>query len=234
MGVFESKYTKDNIQRTTARTLTSLTTGNKLSEEYEYLDTSSRLTSYVSKLTQKLNGITKKNYSYSYDANGNITEVLKGGIICAKYTYDSMDQLIREDNNELGYTFVYSYDEAGNILSKRKYPYTTGALASPIYTYQYTYDAQNGDRLICYNGQEFEYDSKGNPTKYRGTSLTWDRVRLLERFGGHTFSYNAEGIRTRKDGITYLLDGSNILKETRANGKDILYYYDGTGVCGFR
>ncbi len=136
--------------------------------------------------------------------------------------------------NELGYTFVYSYDEAGNILSKRKYPYTTGDLASPIYTYQYTYDAQNGDRLICYNGEEFEYDSKGNPTKYRGTSLAWDRVRLLERFGGHTFSYNAEGIRTRKDGITYLLDGSNILKETRANGKDILYYYDGTGVCGFR
>ncbi|MBO7148589.1 MAG: hypothetical protein J6V93_01910, partial [Clostridia bacterium] len=44
----------------------------------------------------------------------------------------------------------------------------------------------------------------------------------------------ADGIRIRKNGTNYTLDGSNIIREYDANGKDIYFNYDLDGVCGFR
>lgn len=85
-------------------------------------------------------------------------------------------------------THLYTYDNAGNITSKKTYPYTTASTASvasktPTSTYSYTYeDANWGDRLSSYRDVSFTYDSLGNPTSYyNGTSYTmrWQKGRQV-------------------------------------------------------
>ena len=41
-----------------------------------------------------------------------------------RYYYDDLGQLVREDVAGLGMTYTYTYDKAGNILSKSQYSYT--------------------------------------------------------------------------------------------------------------
>lgn len=43
---------------------------------------------------------------------------------------DDLGQLIREDNRALNKSYVYTYDYAGNITSKKEYAFTTGTLGS--------------------------------------------------------------------------------------------------------
>ena len=236
-GVFTTELTKDNIGRNIKKTLSFESSDNQLDTEYTYVDTNTRLSNYVSTLKNSVCNATgdtesEDTYSYSYMANGNIYEIKKNGAVIVDYVYDQMNQVVGEYNPELGYTYVYSYDTSGNILSKTKYPYSTFGYSNPIETIQYSYDSTNKDRLISYNGETCTYDSKGNPTVYRNNALIWSRVRLLASYGINTFAYNADGIRIRKNTTTYTLDGSNIIKESR-NGNDIIYYYDNTGVCGF-
>ena len=188
-----------------------------------------------------MNGVTKDTLRYTYDNNGNITAIRNGPgtEYYAKYTYDGLNQLIREDNAVLGKSWVFAYDTAGNILSKKEYAYTTGTLGAVLDTKTYTY-ATTGwkDRLTSFNGEGIAYDALGNPTTYRGHALTWGKIRQLESYRVDsntllTFAYDASGLRTRKGATTYQLDGSKILSETRPTGT-IWYYYDNGGICGFQ
>ena len=55
-------------------------------------------------------------YGFTYDENGNITEICDSeGSVQRKYYYDELGQLVREDNRALGKTYVWTYDNAGNI-----------------------------------------------------------------------------------------------------------------------
>lgn len=238
-GIFTAKTTKDNLGRIAAKTLTpNGKTTALLAEEYAYLYTQAgfekRLTSLVQTLTRKVNGTAKDALAYTYDNNGNITEIKNGNTVLAKYTYDGLNQLIREDNAVLNRSYVFTYDTAGNILSKKEYAYTTGTLDTVLTTKTYAY-ATSGwkDRLTKFDGESIEYDALGNPTTYRGYDLTWNLVRNLTGFGNHVFSYNASGIRTGKDDITYEYDGDKIVREIRPNAV-LRYFYDTIGVCGFQ
>ena len=139
----------------------------------------------------------------------------------------------------LGKSWVFTYDTAGNILSKKEYAYTTGTLGEVLDTKTYTYAATGWkDRLTSFNGEAIAYDALGNPTTYRGHALTWGKIRQLESYridSGTllTFAYDASGSRIRKGATTYQLDGSKILSETRSTGT-VRYYYDNGGVCGFQ
>ena len=63
-------------------------------------------------------------YNYTYDANGNITQITDAnGNILHKYYYDDLDQIIREDNSPADCSYTYTYDNAGNITSKKQYTY---------------------------------------------------------------------------------------------------------------
>ena len=85
--------------------------------------------------------------------------------------------------------------------------------------------------MTGYNGQSIVYDAVGNPTTYRGISLTWTRGRKLISYGSNTFEYDAQGQRTKKNGITYTYDSQGrILKQS--NGLE--FFYDTTGVAGIR
>ena len=65
-----------------------------------------------------------------------------GVVVTYKYEYDSLGQLVRENNAYAGKTWKYIYDLAGNINYKDEYSYTTGTLpSSPQYFAYYEYSS---------------------------------------------------------------------------------------------
>ena len=92
---------------------------------------------------------------------------------------------------------------------------------------------------IIYNNYTYiSYDVNGNPTTYLGKTLVWEKGRQLKSYGSYTYKYNNEGIRISKtiSGVEhkYVLDGTNIVKETWGSNTLIpLYDLDGT-VCGIK
>jgi len=104
-----------------------------------------------------------------------------------------------------------------------------------------------------YDGKPITYDAVGNPLSYRDAAMSWTRGRMMASYDkselSATYTYNAEGFRTRKrvvgdfqagnfqnDTHTYWLDGSRIWQEerqTRNRWFMLTYYYDQTGICGF-
>ena len=140
--------------------------------------------------------------------------------------YDDIGQLVREDNPLLNRAFVYTYDDAGNILLKKTYALTAaGATPTTLYsTYSYGYNDSWGDLLTSYRGVSFTYDEIGNPlTCYNGSTyhFTWENGRRLKTasVGSYnlSFTYNHDGIRTSKtvNGVVhnYTVSGSLILTE---------------------
>ena len=181
-----------------------------------------------------------KTLSYTYDSLGNIETISEGGIQRQKYYYDSLNQLIREDNLDLNKTIVYSYDLGGNLTSTKEYAYQTGAAVTgtPTATNTYTYGDSNWqDKLPAYNGNTISYDQIGNPTSYyNGFTFTWQKGRqLASASNGSTsvsYTYNNDGYRTSKtvNGTTtdYTLEGDKVLIEK--TGSDyVWYYYDAAG-----
>ena len=171
------------------------------------------------------------NLKYKYDEKGNITEVYENSMLVARYKYDSLSRLIREDNKPLNKTVTWEYDAGGNIANRFEYEFTTAndlnEKTPTIIPYSY---ATSGirDRLIEYKGEQFEYDAIGNPTIYRNCVLTWEKGRQLKSYGNiASYSYNASGVRIGKTvGTTttqYFLDGTKILAQ-----KDIVSAGDNT------
>lgn len=46
--------------------------------------------------------------------------------LSVRYTYDKLNRLIREDNKALDQTYLISYDNNGNILTKENFAYSFG------------------------------------------------------------------------------------------------------------
>ncbi|MDE6442407.1 MAG: hypothetical protein K2L12_06635 [Clostridia bacterium] len=104
------------------------------------------------------------------------------------YKYDSADRLIRENNNALGKSYFYTYDNNGNITAKESCPFTTGSHTLGTGTViDYTYDK---DKMTKFGSASCVYDKIGNPTTYRGKSTTW-RGRQLQSITGYSFKYDA-------------------------------------------
>lgn len=150
-------------------------------------------------------------YIYAYDNNGNIVSVsvdngLQTDLLCS-YVYDGADQLVRENNYELGKTIVYTYD-GDNIVSKSEYEVTQGALGTPADTVIYGYDESWTDKLTSYDGTEVLSDNIGNPLNYIGTNVMGETVTGTLEWNGrqlaaiesddisYEFTYNSDGLRT--------------------------------------
>ena len=180
----------------------------------------------------------------------------ENSILVARYRYDSLSRLIREDNKQLNKTVTWEYDAGGNILNRFEYEFTNAQdlsnLSPTIIPYSY---ATTGirDRLMSYGNQtnedstipQFKYDAIGNPEYYKYNQLTWERGRLLKKFGNIAeYKYNLDGIRTSKTvGTTttqYFLDGTKIVSQQDTintggmNIDNIMYFeYGSEGVAGF-
>ena len=126
--------------------------------------------------------------------------------------HGSFSQIIRENNEALDKTFVYEYNESGNIISAKAYNYTTESVdgVNPISTDSYTYDSTVKDRLTVFKGDAITYDSMGYPIKLVDGSTTytytWTKGKLtgfskFSSIGGrhsYTYTYDAYGRRIKK------------------------------------
>ena len=215
-----------SLGRRTQRTLGSYV------QNYEYLAGAGA--GSTTTLISKLESNVGHNYSYTYDNLGNISTISEDGNIIAAYQYDSLSQLVREDDYLRGISTAYSYDAGGNITGKVISELENGQTGETIQTVNYAYDGTWKDKLVSYNGEAITYDEIGNPLEYRGgLSFGWENGRQLGTVtkGGASlaqYSYNDEGIRVSKTvkGVTtkYYLNGSTILsQDDGSNAIDFLY-----------
>lgn len=186
---------------------------------------------------------------YNYDDEGRITEVFKKSVdnipyalenktsyqsdkgdLVRYYKYDESGQITFELNTEKKIAYCYSYDEGGNLASKKTYTHLSGSEYNYNYstrafsfnfssygsTKQYSYKS-NGmtDYLTSYNGFPIEYDKSGNPIKYSATTST---------------SSFREGLSTI-DSVkgTMEWNGNLLTAFTENNGDRYEYTYDGDG-----
>ena len=181
-----------------------------------------------------------------YDANGNIT---KYGDVT--YVYDKLNRLIRENNPALDKTIIWSYNALGNRTEVREYAYTTATSPTGGVITAYIY-GNDWKQLIVLSGtttKTISYDSAGNPTNYKGATLTWTRGRLLASYKPSgssyttTMQYDANGIRCSKTIPTsaqpnvfrYVYDGNNLVRETKSGTSSYTktFLYNSQGIVGF-
>ena len=228
-------YSYDDINRPIKRSL-GIETGVDIT--YAYKDSARGAGYTTSQLAaERIGGVR---YAYEYDRNGNITSINRtdssnnGKVI---YTYDSHDQLIREDNPISGTSTSYAYDAYGNVTSKTVKNYANGTIGSQISSVSYNYgSAVSGDRLTKIGNEAITYDSIGNPLNMDGWTLSWSGRRLTSMTKGNdaiSFGYDAEGRRISKTvngaKTRYFYIGDTVVgEESAANGK-IAYIYDDAG-----
>ena len=180
-------------------------------------------------------------YDYSYDNNGNITEIKQNGKLTNKYVYDSLNELKEEYDYVNKFYINYSYDGAGNLQNKYEqvldptYGYPTGTQHGN--TYEYT-DTSWKDKLTKVNGSNISYDANGNPLSYRdGMSFEWENGRILKKINTSDksvqMSYDSNGMRTQKsvDGVktNYYYDSNKNLIALVKGNDTLLFYYDSDG-----
>ena len=168
---------------------------------------------------------------YKYDKSGNISEITRNGHIVARYKYDSLNRLTREDNKALNKTVTFTYNINGNITERCEYAYTTkdGEELSELICTHYGYD-YDGDKLITYHGTGITYNALGNPTNYRGNAITWQYGKRLVQYGTTAFAYGV-GRRVSKGNITFTYDSEGRLLK-QSNGLEFIY--DNSGVIGVK
>ena len=177
-------------------------------------------------------------YTYTYDNNGNILTI-SDGTYTTSYEYDSANQLIRENNQELGFTYTWKYDNAGNIMERKVYAYTTGRLGAVTDTVVYDYFSSVwGDMLTAYDGNTISYDGMGNPTSDGTWSYTWQHgkelVSMSDGTTTWTFTYDANGMRTERSPgdeqgtYTYVYNGNKLIEMT-VQGVTLRFAYDASG-----
>ena len=208
---------------------------------YAYRDVDSTYTTtQVKSVTNSYGGKTA-NFNYTYDASGNITSI--SGAQAVTYEYDDLGQLVWEKNATAGKAWNYTYDNGGNILSRTEYTCSgSGTVSGSGTTTSYTYgDAEWGDLLTAYDGEEISYDGIGNPLSYRGWTMSWQGGRQLSSMtkGSDTlnFAYNESGLRTSKtvNGVShsYVWQGSKLAADI-TDAYALYFHYDSSGeVIGF-
>ena len=235
---------------------------DKFSKHINYVKKGEYCSDLISSVWYGKDGIIKDNTKYTYDEKGNITKIFENGTEKVKCTYDELSRLIREDNRELNKTFIYSYDSGGNIVEKFETVYTLNSseniiketvtqedisndkqeygfsLRKPSKLTKYGYSATGWkDQLLSVDDKSFVYDSLGNPTTYKDTTLKWNYLRNLEKFGDvATYKYNASGIRTSKTVGTkktkFYLNGNKVVAQ-KDDENSLVFYYDIDGLTGF-
>lgn len=234
-------YSYDAILR---RNRTVINTTTPIDHQYVYWMSDRGNNSRTTKIGWE--HISEYIYGYTYDANGNITEISRRHKTAEtaytkqqQFAYDELNQLVRADDLVKNCTEVYTYDNGGNILSVTTYPLTWGSLdgVTATKTVNYGYDDTNWkDKLTSYDGQAITYDEIGNPLSYRGYALTWQNGRQLATLSGNgvtaSYTYDVDGLRTSKtvNGVKheYYYVG-NTLQYEKFGTTELWFFYDADG-----
>ena len=182
------------------------------------------------------NGSTSSTVSYDYDSCNRLSRVHRG-INTDAYHYDQYGQLIREDNAALAKTYIYEYNDIGNLASIKAYPCTLPA-NTPTGTPVTTTFGYTDDRLTSFGGATIGYNAMGCPTSYEGKTATWTKGKLSRLFSGtlaagsnsYNYVYNAFGQRVSRS-YTYMegTSGSNPVQVGQLTAYSRSYRYDHAG-----
>lgn len=227
----EINYNYDSLGR-----LINSNINNNFNTDYKYI-TNGKKTSLLVKSVGNNNDI----YSYKYDKLNNITHIYHNNKLENRYYYDEYNELIKENNYITNQTIKYTYDNSGNILSKKIYDLNNYNFISEN---KYEYNNTNWeDQLTKFNNEIITYDEIGNPlTIGNNITLNWINGRQLNTYTDSNntinYKYNKDGIRISKTinnvETKYYLEGSNIILEK--TGNDVLYYMynDVSDLVGFK
>ena len=154
-----------------------------------------------------LNVGDRASQEYKYDNNGNIIELMSYVHGKAEntrtYEYDSNGYLVKEVyDNQFGDTYIYEYDDLGNMTAKLCYANVSEMVGNTLYIgnelecktrHYYEYDKHNnliqeniwslqsGDSSITYTN---EYDSNGRLVKQSSSSSNGDVTTLEYVYDG--------------------------------------------------
>ena len=248
-------YVYDNLNR-----ITSIKEGNSTVASYTYNDNGNLLSEnnvavkndfvynragmVLSKTVKNSAGTELKNYTYTYNLDGNVASY--NGL---NYTYDDNNRLsaVAEGTSNKGYTF----DNRGNRLSLNE----TGADVSD--TVNYVYDTNNRilERTFGNEKDSFAYDDRGNlylktiskvsdseeisrDVTAMGNSVIYEYdgfnrlTDVSEGINKAEYEYNSSGLRTSKtvngEKTDFILDGIYVIAEIKDG--DVTNYI--RGLCG--
>jgi RHS repeat-associated protein len=168
---------------------TALPSGNGYVEERTY-DRAGRLTRKKSSKA----GSTLADFTYTLDAVGNPTQIVRGGAMAGTttYSYDNRDRLTEVCFQAAcpggSDPFIrWTYDVVGNRLTETR---SSGATT-------YSYNAS--DELTAAGSTTYGYDENGNQTSAGATALSYDLANRLKtvtkQSGTTTYEYDGDGKR---------------------------------------
>lgn len=171
-------------------------------------------------------------YFYAYDENGNLISVdYSSGYI--NYEYDDLNRLIREDNMSAFKTYIYEYDDYGNVTINA---YDYSAESNPDNLIDESKRSVALDGTVTYLGQTVVYDEYGvTPLSWGDYNFTWQYGNRLTAISGPdyeiTYDFDNDGNRTGKivNGTPtnyYYEDGKVIYESREWDGEIIYYIYD--------
>ena len=210
-----------------------------VSHEYEYPQKpNGRTENLVKKVTatDRVAGSASENtteYSYEYDANGNITKIIEDGKVIT-YEYDGKQRLVRENNEISDTTTVYNYYDNGNLRFKSEMAYTDADLdLRPHVTDEYYESAPFWGQTICGTSVcaektqlhiHTEELAGKTPTRY-----DYDYLNRLTMINGEVIAEYANdcdlGKPTKYKGKQLSWDGNKLTSVTK-NGKVRTFNYD--------
>ena len=169
IGSNRTQYEYDGLGRISKRKVRNASAVHETT--YSYLGSSVTIPgSYATPTTDLVSTMSQLGvaFGYGYDAlTANITsENRVGGSYAAltTYAYDTLGQLVRVNDptdsrgGSTGTTWVYNYDRGGNLTSREKFAYTTGALGTRLQLIPYYYTNANWeDKPTNYNGTIIAY-----------------------------------------------------------------------------
>lgn len=186
---------------------------------YSY-DSSGNITSKVS----SKNNVIVETILFEYDVSGRLVDEIcyQGNIFDChyKYTYNNNSDIIE----------IVGFDSNGTYLNKKELIYNSivkGQLNKiRYYSYERHWEFDN-ELTVSFSIDSFR------PSSYKGNSLNWEGIKLAS-YGANTYSYNSDGIRISKTTLSgtylYILDGKNIVKETKPIYGEVYYHYDEEGM----
>ena len=159
-------FTYDSLKHLSSAAVNGLYT-----RTFEYRAVNSlRSTNQISKIAYAANSssLTGLNFTYSYNENGNITQIKQNGSTVATYTYNDQNQMTSETRG--GNTYTFTYDTAGNILSKE-----VAGVPGTAKTYSYGNFRWN-DLLTAYDGIPIYYEGQNGNSATKpvsGNPVNW-------------------------------------------------------------
>ena len=151
------------------------------------------------------------------------------------YVYAPLGQLIRENNKALDKTYIYSYNEIGNITSVKEYSYTTGAVSGTPVTKYFGYNTTHPDRLTSFGGKAISYNINGCPVSYGNKRFVWTKGKLTRLYDSVDSGYSADDVRFTYDAYgrrltkTYTYDPGDDYSGDFLIGSTTTYTYDNSG-----